>query len=135
MGTTATPAGPAPAPREVIGRYQKRQSTGTQAEGKSIEFVKSEIAGSMRSNQHLQNLPSGHRRLPVLDFRRSPTTTPLWLPRPDISAPARYRARPGKLTADQEASIRILAATKSLRRLGAEFSISHETIRGVLRHE
>jgi hypothetical protein len=30
----------------AIGRYQKRESTGAQAEGKAKEFVRSEIAGS-----------------------------------------------------------------------------------------
>ena len=38
-----------------------------------------------------------------------------------------------KLTAEQEAAIRALVATKSLRSLADEFGVSHETIRAVLR--
>ena len=45
----------------------------------------------------------------------------------------RYRARPRKRTPDQEAAIRALATTKSLRLLAAEFRVSRETIRAVLR--
>jgi len=37
------------------------------------------------------------------------------------------------LTADQESAIRSLAATKSLRSLAADFGVSHETVRSVLR--
>jgi hypothetical protein len=37
------------------------------------------------------------------------------------------------LTAEQESTIRALAATRSLRSLAAEFGVSHETIRAVLR--
>jgi hypothetical protein len=44
----------------------------------------------------------------------------------------RYRARARRLTPEQEASIRALAATKSLRELAAEFGVSHETIRSIL---
>jgi hypothetical protein len=37
------------------------------------------------------------------------------------------------LTPVQEASIQSLAATKSLRSLSAEFGVSHETVRRVIR--
>ena len=37
-----------------------------------------------------------------------------------------------KLTVEQHAAIRALAATKSLRSLAADFGVSHETIRAVL---
>jgi transposase len=42
-------------------------------------------------------------------------------------------SRPRKLTPDQEAMIRALAGTKSLRSLAAEFGVSHETIRIIVR--
>src|SRR5688572_24331114 len=41
--------------------------------------------------------------------------------------------RSRKLTVDQEAAIRALAATRSLRSLAADFDVSHEAIRQVLR--
>ncbi len=41
--------------------------------------------------------------------------------------------RPCQLSADKREAIRTLAATKSLRELAAEFGVSHETVRGVLR--
>ena len=41
--------------------------------------------------------------------------------------------RPRKLAADQEAAIRSLAGTRSLRSLAADFGVSHETVRAVLR--
>ncbi len=43
--------------------------------------------------------------------------------------------RPRKLSPDQEAAIRRLAAIKSLRELAAAFGVSHETIRTVQRRE
>ena len=45
----------------------------------------------------------------------------------------RYGARARKLTPDQEATIRALGATKSLRSLAADFGVSHETVRAVCR--
>ena len=38
-----------------------------------------------------------------------------------------------KLTREQEAAIRALAAARSLRSVAAEFGVSHEMVRGVLR--
>ncbi len=47
---------------------------------------------------------------------------------------ASYHApRPRKLSAEQEAAIGAEAGTRSLRELAAEFGVSHETIRAVLR--
>ena len=40
--------------------------------------------------------------------------------------------RQRKLSPQQEAAIRALAGTKSLRSLAAEFGVSHETVRAVL---
>ncbi len=42
-------------------------------------------------------------------------------------------ARVRKLSLDQESAIRTLAQTKSLRSLAADFGVSHETVRAVLR--
>jgi hypothetical protein len=47
----------------------------------------------------------------------------------------RYSTRARKLICEQEAKIRRLSATKSLRILAAEFGVSHETIRAVVRKE
>jgi hypothetical protein len=47
---------------------------------------------------------------------------------------ASYQApRPRKLSPEQEAAIRTLVGTKSLRSLAAEFGVSHETVRAVCR--
>ena len=46
---------------------------------------------------------------------------------------ARYALRAHKLGPAEEAAIRSLAATKSLRSLAAEFGVSHETVRAVVR--
>ena len=46
---------------------------------------------------------------------------------------AYHTPRRRKLSPDQEAAIRRLAAAKSLRELAAEFGVSHETVRAVLR--
>jgi hypothetical protein len=45
----------------------------------------------------------------------------------------RYRARARKLTAHQESAIRVLAGTRRLRSLAADFGVSNEAIRAVLR--
>jgi hypothetical protein len=47
----------------------------------------------------------------------------------------RYSVRTRRLTADQEAALRALAATRSLRALAVEFGVSHETVRAVLRRD
>ena len=44
-----------------------------------------------------------------------------------------HTPRRRKLSPEQEAAIRSLAGTKSLRWLAAEFGVSHETVRAVLR--
>jgi hypothetical protein len=50
------------------------------------------------------------------------------------SGRATYRARRARgLTLAQEAEIRMLAGTRSLRSLAADFGVSHETVRAVLR--
>ena len=47
---------------------------------------------------------------------------------------ASYQApRRRKLSPEQEAAIRALAQTRSLRALAADFGVSHETVRAVLR--
>ncbi len=43
-------------------------------------------------------------------------------------------AQPRKLSLDQESAIRTLAQTKSLRSLAADFGVSHETVRAIVRH-
>ncbi len=51
-----------------------------------------------------------------------------------LSRPGRrYRQRTRKLTPLQESAIRALAASKSLRSLAADFDVSHETVRTVVR--
>jgi len=40
-----------------------------------------------------------------------------------------------KLTPEQEAAIRAVAGTRSLRSLATDFGVSHETIRAVLRQQ
>ena len=44
-----------------------------------------------------------------------------------------HTPRRRRLTAEQESAIRALAGTRSLRSLAADFGVSHETVRGVLR--
>jgi hypothetical protein len=73
------------------------------------------------------------RRIAVPDFRIRSSLVPRWPSRREATARPRYCARARRLTADQESSIRALAAIKSLRSLAAEFGVSHETIRAVLR--
>ena len=73
------------------------------------------------------------RRVAVPDLRTGASPSPRWPPRRDVPDTPRYRARARKLTSDQEASIRAVGTTKSLRALAAEFGVSHETIRAVLR--
>ena len=51
----------------------------------------------------------------------------------DAEVSGRYLHRKRKLTPAQEAAVRSLAATKSLRSLAADFAVSHETIRSVIR--
>ncbi len=89
------------------------------------------------STQHLQNL-FGYGlslRVPVPDLRPGPVYTPRWStesPR-NVACPRRYARRPSKLTPMQESTIRALAGTKTLRSLAADFEVSHETVRSVLK--
>ena len=46
---------------------------------------------------------------------------------------ARYSVRARKLTPAEESAIRALAASKSLRSLAADFGVSRETVRTVVR--
>jgi DNA-binding CsgD family transcriptional regulator len=87
----------------------------------------------------------------------SPSSTPLGhgrsvrVPLPDLRSPAvftdlcstsswpeelvhrRYNSRLRKLTPPQQDEIRSLASSKSLRSLAADFGVSHETIRAIVR--
>ena len=86
--------------------------------------------------QHLQDLSDQTVRVPVPDFRPvSAPFAPRWPARSrrDDDAARRYRARPRKLTPPDESAIRARAGTKSLRSLAADFGVSHETVRAVLR--
>jgi hypothetical protein len=47
--------------------------------------------------------------------------------------PSRYASRTRRLTSDEESAIVALAGTRSLRAIGADFAVSHETVRAVLR--
>ena len=75
------------------------------------------------------------RRIAIPDLRPHPAFTPRWSTgsRRDTPTSSRYRQRARRLTPVQEASIQSLAATKSLRSLAAEFGVSHETVRRVIR--
>ncbi|HZA92584.1 MAG TPA: hypothetical protein VE420_08150 [Gemmatimonadales bacterium] len=74
------------------------------------------------------------RRIAVTDVRiRSSVARPWPSWREQFESP-RYRTRARRLTPEQELAIRVLAGTKSLRSLAAEFGVSHETIRAVVRH-
>jgi hypothetical protein len=73
------------------------------------------------------------RRIPVPDLRPSVSPSPRWPSRGDSSSRSRYRARARKLTLEQESAIPALAGTRSLRSLAADFEVSHETIRAVVR--
>ena len=96
--------------------------------------VRAEASGLV---QHVQKLVrSGQSvRVPVPDLRPGPVYTPRWpgdSPR-NVACPRRYARRPGKLTPTQESTIRALAGTKSVRSLAADFEVSHETVRSVLK--
>ena len=77
----------------------------------------------------------GSVRVPVADLRPAAVLTPRWptRSRPDDPGPHRYHCRAHKLAPAQEATIHALAGTRSLRSLAAEFGVSHETVRAVLR--
>ena len=66
------------------------------------------------------------RRVVVPDLRPLPR-------RRRCGSGARYSVRARKLSPAEEAAVRALAATRSLRALAADFGVSHETVRAVLR--
>src|SRR5262245_42749146 len=96
--------------------------TGERAEATGIGSASSIVLGS-------------RYRVRFPDLRTTSPTEPRWAPRRSVSTPPRYRARARKLTLDQEATIRALAASKSLRALATDFGVSHETIRAVVQQE
>jgi hypothetical protein len=116
----------------AIRRYQKRESTrnqeGTAQTATIVKFERAEATGIGSASSIT---PSGQCRIPFPDLRAEPTSSLRWPSRRAVSSPPRYRARPCKLTCEQEAAIRTLAAIKSLRSLAVEFGVSHETIRAV----
>jgi hypothetical protein len=72
-------------------------------------------------------------RIAVPDLRLTVPSAPRRPSRCDSPSSRRYRTRARKLTAEHEAAIRSFASTKSLRSLAADFGVSHETIRAVIR--
>jgi hypothetical protein len=109
------------------------------ARSRSVRAVKFEIAGSKGIEAGSSILPDGRCRIPFPDLRTETTPNVRWLPRRqprgNVSTCPRYRARARKLTAQQEAAIRALAGSRSLRSLAADFGVSCETIRAVVRLE
>jgi len=79
--------------------------------------------------------PSGQCRIPFPDLRTESSPNLRWPSPRDASSCPRYRARARRLTPEQESKIRSLAGTKSLRSLAAQFGVSHETIRAVVRQK
>jgi hypothetical protein len=77
--------------------------------------------------------PAGHFRISFPDPRTEPASTLRWPLRGEMPSPRRFGARARWLAPEQESAIYALAGTKSHRSLAAEFGLSHETIRAVLR--
>ncbi len=73
------------------------------------------------------------RRVLVPDLRIHRSGPFRWPSRREAVLEPRYHVRARRLTLEQERSIQALAAAKSLRELAAEFGVSHETVRGILR--
>ena len=71
-------------------------------------------------------IPAARVRIPFPDLRPRRDRVP-------CGSGGRYRCRTRKLTPAEEAAIRALVGTRSLRTLAADFGVSHETIRAVLR--
>ena len=86
--------------------------------------------GSVR---HDQNHGFGSTRFAVPDFRSPSVVSSRRSGHPRLDDPVydRYRSRARKLTPIQEDEIRVLAGTRSLRSLAADFGVSHETVRVV----
>ena len=95
--------------------------------------VKPEMAEATGITYASSIRPDGRCRIPFPDLRADPAPDVRWASRRDESTRSRYRARTRRLTAEQESTIRALVATRSLRSLAAEFGVSHETIRAVVR--
>src|SRR5215207_11145393 len=77
--------------------------------------------------------PSGQCRIPFPYLRPEPSLHLRWPSGRDGFSRPRYRTRARKLTVEQESAIRALVSTKNLRSLAADFGVSHETIRAVVR--
>jgi hypothetical protein len=80
-------------------------------------------------------IPEQRSRIPFPDLRTEPTSHPRWPSSRDAATPSRYRVRARRLTPEQGSKIRALAVTRSLRSLTADFGVSHETIRAVVRQD
>jgi hypothetical protein len=77
--------------------------------------------------------PAGHFRISFPDPRTEPASTLQWPSWCETLSPHRFGARARRLAPEQESAIYALAGTKSHRSLAAEFGLSQETIRAVLR--
>lgn len=97
--------------------------------------VKGEIAGSTGVSSASSILTDGRSGVPFPDLRTELALDRRWPSHRDASACTRYHSRVRELTSQQEATICTLAATRSLRSLAAEFDVSHETIRAVVRQD
>ncbi|MCD6031011.1 MAG: hypothetical protein K0S78_3185 [Thermomicrobiales bacterium] len=75
----------------------------------------------------------GRCRIPFPHLRTERIPHPRWPSRREAAVRPRYHCRSRRLTPAQAEAIRALAGTKSLRSLAADFGVSHETIRAVLR--
>jgi hypothetical protein len=100
-------------PELAVHRVESAEATG-------IGFASSVVAGA-------------RYRIPFHDLRAGYAPGCRWPSRHEGTTQPRYRARARKLTAHQESAIRVLAGTRRLRSLAADFGVSHETIRAVLR--
>jgi DNA-binding CsgD family transcriptional regulator len=71
----------------------------------------------------------------VPDFRTGSVYSPRWPTNSPRNAPCprRYTHRHGKLTPTEESILCAFAGTKSLRSLAADFGVSHETVRRIIR--
>jgi len=111
-------------------RHMLAGTVGTDDPNASHELAEATVIGCACS----AFLAARSLRFPVPDLRLSAVTEqPFRVPTPlDCAASRRYQHRPRKLTSVDDAEIRALAATKSLRSLAADFGVSHETIRSFI---
>jgi hypothetical protein len=77
--------------------------------------------------------PISNCRIPFPDLHTESSPKRRWPSPRDAPSSLRYRTRARKLTSEQESAVRALARSKSLRSLAADFGVSHETIRAVVR--